>query len=96
MSSTLLAQTFSLLVRQLADIMEAVQEHLHSPTPPSTLPTLEGEPESLAEFMWAELHEVWVWLFSQLDTVECQIRLGTSVEGKVSDRGMYGQLVSTC
>lgn len=87
MSACLLAQTFSLLVRQLVDVLSALTSHLQPPTPPYVLPTLDREPESLQQHVWEELHRVWAWLFAQMDVVECQVRLGNALEGRVKPQG---------
>ncbi len=86
-SASLLAQTFSILMRQLVDILTALTSHLHPPTPPDVLPTMDGEPEALRDYLWAELHGVWVWLFTQVDMVECQVRVGNAMESSVQPQG---------
>ena len=44
-SSALLAKTFSLLVRQLAEVLEGARALVGMPTPPSTLPIMESDPQ---------------------------------------------------
>ena len=82
-SSTLLAQIFSLLIRQLAETLDNIYEVSNCPTPPYVLPALGTDPTDLYKFVWAELEEVWVWLFNSMDMLESQLRFGSSVSRKV-------------
>ena len=82
-SSTLLAQIFSLLIRQLAETLDNIYEVSNCPTPPYVLPALSTDPADLYKFVWAELEEVWVWLFNSMDMLESQLRFGSSVSRKV-------------
>lgn len=82
-SSTLLAQIFSLLIRQLAETLDNIYEVSNCPTPPYVLPALGTDPADLYKFVWAELEEVWVWLFNSMDMLESQLRFGSSVSRKV-------------
>lgn len=82
-SSTLLAQIFSLLIRQLAETLDNIYEVSNCPTPPYVLPALSTDPIDLYKFVWAELEEVWVWLFNSMDMLESQLRFGSSMSRKV-------------
>lgn len=82
-SSTLLAQVFSLLIRQLAETLDYIYEVVDCPTPPYVLPGLSNDPADLYKFVWAELEEVWVWLFNCMDMLESQLRFGSSMSRKV-------------
>ena len=82
-SSTLLAQIFSLLIRQLAETLDNIYEVSNCPTPPYVLPALSNDPTDLYKFVWAELEEVWVWLFNSMDMLESQLRFGSSMSRKV-------------
>ena len=82
-SSTLLAHIFSLLIRQLAETLDNIYEVVNCPTPPYVLPALSTDPADLYKFVWAELEEVWVWLFNSMDMLESQLRFGSSVSRKV-------------
>ena len=82
-SSTLLSQVFSLLIRQLAETLDYIYEVVDCPTPPYVLPGLSSDPDDLYKFVWAELEEVWVWLFNSMDMLESQLRFGSSMSRKV-------------
>ena len=82
-SSTLLAQVFSLLIRQLTETLDNIYEVVNCPTPPYVLPALATDPADLYKFVWAELEEVWVWLFNSMDMLESQLRFGSSMSRKV-------------
>ena len=79
-SASLLAQVFSLLVRQVAEVLEGAWQLVHSPTPPYVLPMGEEDPVNLSEFVWNELNGVWTWLVGALDVVECQLGLGEELD----------------
>lgn len=82
-SASLLAQTFSLLVRQTADCLERCWDLLHSPTPPCVLPVREEDPGELYGWVWGELEGVWMWLVSAMDELESQLCLGNAVSRKI-------------
>ena len=81
-SSTLLAQIFSLLIRQLAETLDNIHEVVNCPTPPYVLPALTTDPTDLYDYVWAELEEVWMWLFNSMDMLESQLQFGASVNRK--------------
>ena len=83
MSASLLSQTFSILVRQLAETVDNLWDIIHSPTPPDVLPVLDSDPKELYDFLWAELEEVWVWLFNCMDMLQSQLKFGSAVNRKV-------------
>ena len=82
-SSSLLAKTFGLLIRQLTDTLDSTWDLVNTPTPPYILPVLESDPAHLYQLVWEELHEVWEWLFKSMDILESQIRFGTATCRKV-------------
>ena len=69
------------------DVLSALALHLLPPTPPYTLPTLEGEPERMIDYVWRELHSVWAWVFAEMDCIERHVSLGNKMEGKLQSRG---------
>ena len=84
-SMSLLAKTFGLLTRQLADTLDSTWDTVNIPTPPYVLPVQDADPAQLYEYVWAELHEVWEWLFKSMDVLESQLRFGTATCRKVSE-----------
>ena len=75
-SSSLVAQGFSILVRQVADLLQGLPLLISSPTPPFVLPLREEDPSVLTEQVWRELGFVWSWLGSVMDSTETQLRTG--------------------
>ena len=92
MSSALLAQTFSLLMRRLAVTMAALKEHQKSPLPSHVLPVAVDAPERLYRLVWADLEGIWRWLVQSLDMLEDQLRLGSSISRHVKP----GEGCQTC
>lgn len=82
-SASLLAQTFSILVRQLAETVDSLWDMVHAPTPPDMLPVADSDPNTLYDFVWAELDEVWVWLFNCMDMLQSQLKFGSAINRKV-------------
>lgn len=83
-SMSLLAKTFGLLIRQLADTLDSTWDMVNMPTPPYVLPVQDSDPARLYEYVWEELHDVWEWLFKSMDVLESQLRFGTATCRKVS------------
>lgn len=78
-SSSLLAQSFSLIVRQIAVVLETTFDIRDCPVPSFPLPVSTAEPEALAEQVWVRLDPVWAWLVNNLVSVEVQILHGNDV-----------------
>ena len=83
-SASLLAKTFSLLIRQLADTLNSTWDMVDTPTPPYVLPVGDSDPNDLYEYVWEGLEEVWAWLFQSMDILESQLRFGTATCRKVT------------
>lgn len=81
-SASLLAQSFSLIVRQIAVVLETTFEIKARPVPSFQLPISTADPETLAQLVWIQLDPVWVWLVTNLDAIEVQIRHGNDVSQK--------------
>ena len=85
-SCSLLAQAFSLIVRQIAVVFETTFDPLGCPVQPFQLPLSTCDLEALVRRVWAELDPVWVWLATNMDMVEAQVRHGDSVSQKAPFR----------
>lgn len=85
-SSSLLSQTFSLLLHQLALTLDPLWEFNRFDRAPPALPVPRDQPKELYDFVWAELNDVWEWLFNCLDLLQTQLSFGSSVSKKVSGR----------
>ncbi len=83
-SASLLAKTFSLLIRQLADTLNSTWDMVDTPTPPYVLPVMDSDPKNLYHYVWEGLEEVWGWLFKSMDVLESQLRFGTATCRKVT------------
>ena len=85
-SAAMLAQIFSMLVRQASDLVMSVGGLLHSPTPPFVLPVMEGDGSRLASQLWTDLAFIWQWLAATMDSTEALVRLGCALGGKSSQQ----------
>jgi hypothetical protein len=88
-SAALLAQTFSLIIRQIAVVLETTFDIRDCPVPSFQLPISTDDPETLSQRVWSQLHPVWVWLAANLDSVEVQIRRGNDVSQRAPFRGEH-------
>ena len=89
-SSALLAQTFSLLVHRVAQVMERAWALIDAPTPPYVLPVLDSDPAHLLAWVWAELEPVWVWLVRNMDQLEHQVEMGNAMQRRGVAKGEEG------
>ena len=87
MSTSLLSQTFSLLIRQLAETMDSLWDRTHCHTPSDMLSVSDPEPRELYTLVWAELEEVWAWLLQCMDMLQSQLEFGSVVSKKVGHSG---------
>ena len=85
-SAAMLAQIFSMLVRQASDLVMSIGGLLHSPTPPFVLPVMEGDASHLASLLWTDLAFIWQWLAATMDSTEALVRLGCALSGKSSQQ----------
>lgn len=89
-SASLLGQAFSLLMRIVVELMQALP--LDGPHPPFVLPSLSSDEERIHEQLWSALEPVWTWLSTVMDSTEAQLRLGCSLSGGVGvAEGMAGR-----
>lgn len=85
-SSSLLSQTFSLIVRQIAVVLETSFDIRELPVPSFQLPISQRDPERLAALIWSKLEPVWAWLAINMDSVEILVRRGNEVSQRAPFR----------
>ena len=88
-SAPLLAQTFSLIVRQIAVVLETTFDIRDCSVPSFQLPVSMSDPETLTKEVWSHLDPVWAWLATNLDSVEVLIRQGNEVSQQAPFRSEY-------
>lgn len=90
-SASLLAQTFSLIVRQIAVVLETTYDIQELPVPSFQVPVSRGNPDTLASQVWGRLEPVWAWLATNLDSVEVLVRRGNNISERAPFRSEYKQ-----
>ncbi|CAI8024034.1 E3 ubiquitin-protein ligase UBR5 [Geodia barretti] len=90
-SASLLAQTFSLIIRQIAVVLETTFDIRELPVPSFQLSVSHGDSDMLTLQVWARLEPVLVWLATNMDSVEVLVRRGNNI----SERAPFRNILSS-
>ncbi|XP_062520971.1 E3 ubiquitin-protein ligase UBR5-like isoform X3 [Corticium candelabrum] len=78
-SSSALARVFSLLMREIADLIVTIDSCTNESNMEYAMPTKTGDAEQAHNYVVTQLKWVWDWVCCIMDSIECQLRFGASL-----------------